>query len=38
MAGDLTDEKAQQLAEEESEAIMLLTDHRSEHECKRPGE
>ena len=38
MAGDLTDEKVQQLAEEESEAIMRLTDHRSEHGCKRPGE
>jgi hypothetical protein len=38
MAGDLTDGEVQQLAKEESEAIMRLTDHRSEHGCKRPGE
>jgi len=38
MAGDLTEDEVQQVADEESEAIMRLTDHRSEHGCKRPGE
>jgi len=38
MAGDLTDQEVRLLAEEECDAIMRLTDHRSEHRCKRPGE
>jgi len=38
MDRELTDKEVQQLVEEESDAIMRLTDHRSEHGCKRPGE
>ena len=38
MTGSLTDTMAQRLAEAEEEAILRLTDHRSEHRCKRPGE